>query len=90
MKIEPEVDYYRTLRVSSTGIVYVHCRNCFGDKPEEVSFSEWMDLEGIIDLQTGVLTIGCKRCKLPIVSAMMPSDVVEHIADCGCELCQPK
>ena len=88
MKLEPSDKEWLELK-KKKNIMYAHCRTCLADIPEGESPYSYSDLEGIIDLETGVITLGCKRHNIPIVSAMMPTDVVKHIAGCGCDQCKP-
>lgn len=90
MKIELDNLKYRELRERKKDIIFAHCRNCYPDMPDDYNPAAWSNLEAIIDLRTGFLTIGCKRCKLPIVTAMMPSDIINHMNGCGCELCRSR
>lgn len=79
---------YIKLKERKSEIMYAHCRNCIEDMSDDRTPENWAELEAIIDLKTGVLTLGCKRCNLPIVCAMMPNDITNHIVECGCELCR--
>jgi len=72
----------------SKNIIYAHCRNCIHDMEPGYNPAKWADLEAIIDLKTGILTLGCRRCNLPILCAMVPSDMVKHVDHCGCEMCK--
>lgn len=81
-------EQYWNLLDRKESVMYTHCRNCIGDMPAGVRPMDWMSLEGIIDLKSGVLTIGCKRCRLPIVSGILHPYLVEHINGCGCEACK--
>ncbi len=79
---------YRALKARKSKIVYGHCRTCIEDMPYGVAPKDWARLEVIIDLQTGMLVVGCRRCNLHIATAMMDSAIVKHINDCGCERCK--
>jgi hypothetical protein len=79
---------YIKLKERKSEIMYAHCRNCLEDMSGDHNPATWSNLEAIIDLKTGVLTLGCKRCNLPIVCAMMPNDIIKHMGNCGCELCR--
>jgi len=81
-------EQYTILRDRKSEIMYIHCRNCIEDMPKGDSASSWARLEAIVDLKTGFLTLGCKRCEIPVVCAMMPNDIVTHMDSCGCELCR--
>jgi hypothetical protein len=79
------------INLKRTGNVqYAHCRHCIADLPEGESPESYSSLEAVMDLDTGVITIGCKRHQLPIISAMLPSDLVKHMNGCGCAHCAPE
>jgi hypothetical protein len=61
---------YCELRDRETGVMYAHCANCLSDPPEGLPPAVWSDLEVVMDMEKGVLTVGCARCKLPIISAV--------------------
>lgn len=84
------IDEYRRLRVKKGRVVYAHCGNCMDSKPAEVPPDLWARLEGVMDLTTGVMTVGCARCEMPIVSAMLPPDLVKDIKSQGCLGCNTK
>lgn len=70
-------------------IIYTHCRHCMTSLPKGESPESWSRLTGIINLHTGVLTIGCMRCELPILSALVHPGLVDHLNEgCPCELCR--
>lgn len=69
-------------------IQYAHCRQCVTNLPGGESPQSYGSLEAIMDLKTGVITLGCKRHNIPVVSAMLPRDLVQHLVDCGCEQCR--
>jgi len=76
------------LKKRKEGIQYAHCKQCISNLPEGESPDSYSNLEAIMDLKTGVITLGCKRHNLPIVSAMLPGDLAQHLIDCGCEQCR--
>jgi len=75
------VEEYRKLRTRRTQIMYAHCGNCLKDKPDGLPPSEWKDLEAIMDLKTGVITVGCVRCEMPIVDAVLDPELVKELTD---------
>ena len=79
---------WRKLKKRTKDIQYAHCKHCVANLPEGESPQSYSSLEAIMDLKTGVITLGCKRHNLPIVSAMLPKDLVMHLTDCGCEQCR--
>ena len=83
-------DEYIKLKARETDLVYCHCRNCLGEKPKYVSGADWSALEAIIDLTTGFMTLGCGRCKLPIVQTVVDPHVIAALSGKPCELCDKK
>lgn len=83
-----EKEEYIKLKETKKNIIFAHCANCIKDMGIESSPEKWSHLEAIIDLKTGILTLGCARCNLPIICAMLPNDLVKHLDDCGCEICK--
>lgn len=87
MQLTESDKIYRALKARESKIVYGHCRTCIDDMPIGTAPKDWARLEVIIDLQTGMLVVGCKRCNLHIATAMMDSSIIKHIDECGCEQC---
>jgi hypothetical protein len=79
---------YRKLKTKKSKIVFGHCRTCIDDMPIGVAPKDWARLEVIIDLETGLLVVGCRRCNLHVVTAMVDSRLVKHMNKCGCEQCE--
>ena len=79
---------YRTLRNRKMDLVFCHCRACMSSKPEDMSMADWSRLEAFIDMKTGLLTVGCRRCELPVVSASVDLEVLQSLIGCGCETCR--
>ena len=69
-------------------IIYTHCRHCLASMPEGESPDSWSRLTAFINLSTGILTVGCKRCELPIVSALPDPALVTHLSMQGCAACR--
>jgi hypothetical protein len=79
---------YHALIARKSKIVYGHCRTCIDEMPIGTAPKEWARLEAIIDLETGLLVVGCRRCNLHVVSAMVDSSLIGHLDNCGCERCE--
>ena len=87
MELTKDDKKYRALKARKSKVVAAHCRHCFDSRPKDISTRDWARLEGYIDLRTGALVVGCKRCNLHIVTAMLDSSIVKHLDGCGCERC---
>jgi hypothetical protein len=61
-----QMNEYRALRCSNQ-VAYIHCQECFGQKPVDQSPEQWSRIELIIDTATGNAYAGCARCELPII-----------------------
>ena len=61
-----QMEEYRALRRSNQAR-YIHCPECFDQRPDNISPQQWSQFEVIIDLVTDNIYLGCRRCELPIV-----------------------
>jgi hypothetical protein len=88
--IELTETHWRELRTNlgKVPIVYTHCKSCLDSMPEGESPDSWSRITAFIDLDTGILTVGCKRCEMPIVSALPDPALVTHLKMSGCPMCE--
>lgn len=85
-KFNPSIEEYRWLR-EKKGIMFAHCFTCMPRKPEEISPEQWSQLEVIIDTKSGLIIVGCGRCQMPIISAILDIKAAEAIEKLGCQRC---
>ena len=90
--IELTDDEWRNTRANpQVPLIYTHCRHCISSVPDGESPESWSRLTAFINLETGVLTVGCMRCELPIVSAIVNPALVAHLnKGCACEHCRER
>jgi hypothetical protein len=78
---------YIKLKERKTDLIYCHCRTCIDDMPVGMSPLDWSRLEAIIDLTTGLMTLGCARCELPIVQTIVHPELLVTLGAEPCEAC---
>lgn len=54
--------------------LYLHCKNCLNDRPDDKSPSEWANLEAFLDQsdpEKPEMVIRCKRCDMDVFSVQL-------------------
>ena len=77
---------YLKLRESGTSL-FMHCKKCLSQKPDDMTPAEYQRLEVLLDREKGRLVAGCFRCDIPLMAIPLDPETKERYALAECDHC---